>query len=116
MGWLANQTEKADLRVGNMCVGLLETNFPEMKPRLEKVNCIESDKHGDRFTHWAITITNRERKDYFFSRCRNTWYLQMDADDLPKRIKPVDQTDLASDAVMLVKIALDNLENQFSFF
>lgn len=66
MGWMANQAEKADLRVGNMCIAILQQVVPAMNPRLEKVLCLESDKNGERFTHWAVTITNENNKDYFF--------------------------------------------------
>lgn len=113
MGWLANQAEKADLKVGNMCVETLQASVPALNPRLEKVDCLESDKNGDVFTHWAVTITNQDNKNYYFSRCRNVWQLQMSPNGWPRTVRPVTQTNLGADIALIVQIAMENAEDNF---
>lgn len=117
MGWLANQAEKADIRVGTICLDFLKQSFPELHPRFSRVNCMESDKSGQRYTHWAVTLTNSEGKVYFFHRCRLEWKLTMSPDDFwEKRIREVSQNDLLDDCKFLAAIAIQNAEDAFTIF
>jgi hypothetical protein len=117
MGLFGNMAEKADLRVGNMCLDFMTKHVPEMTPRLAKVECLMSDSQGNRYTHWAIAITNREGKEYFFHRCKNVWQLQMRPDEIwIRNIKPVTISNVTIDCQDLISIALNNAEDQFRSF
>lgn len=105
MGWLANQTEKTDLKAGKVYIGYFLTNFPEMNPRLEQVLCLQGDKNG-RFKHWAITLDDRAGVTYYFSRCLGTWHLQMEPSGFPLPIEKINRLDMYGDCQVLASRVL----------